>query len=111
MILYLLLYRICSITWKNSLSLDTNYNNLKLFHFQHDGVTPAYVTVVRNYVDVVFTGGKVIGRQGTIERPPRSPRPKDWGGGGGYLNKVYARKKLRFESIYWKCFDNEHNFY
>ena len=40
--------------------------------FQQDGAPPHFATIVRNYLHEQFPG-RWIGRQGTVEWPPRSP--------------------------------------
>ena len=63
--------------------------------FQQDGAPPHFATIVRNYLHEQFPG-RWIGRQGTIEWPPRSPdlTPLDfflW----GHLKSVVYRHRPR----------------
>ena len=79
--------------------LQMNYDNFNLLYFQHDGAPPHYAVAVRNYVDESFHG-KVIGRRGSIEMPPRSPdlTPMDFFSFGATLkikSMLQNHKQLR----------------
>ena len=54
------------------LGLQINYDNFNTLYFQHDDATQHHARLVSDCVDEVFDA-KVIGKQGAIEMPPRSP--------------------------------------
>ena len=62
-------------------------------YFQQDGAPPHYTLAVRNYLEEQFQG-RVIGRRGNIEWPPRSPdlTPLDFFVWGYVKDMVYAKK-------------------
>ncbi|XP_050307511.1 uncharacterized protein LOC126744196 [Anthonomus grandis grandis] len=75
-------------------------DNFNITYFQQDGAAPHYAINVRNYLDETFPG-RVIGRRGTIEWPPRSPdmSPLDYFLWGYFKNKVYATKPANLEDL------------
>ena len=74
-----------------------NFNNT---YFQQDGAPPHYARSVREYLDATFPG-RVIGRRGTIEWPPRSPdmSPLDYFLWGYVKSKVYATKPANLAEL------------
>ncbi len=74
--------------------------NAGTIYFQQDGAPAHYTRAVREYLDEQFQG-RVIGRRGSIEWPPRSPdlTPLDFFTWGYVKDAVYARKPKTLEQL------------
>lgn len=81
--------------------LKTLYpNEMQKLYFQQDGAPAHYSLSVREYLSTQFNG-RVIGRRGTIEWPPRSPdlTPLDFFLWGYVKDDVYARKPKTLDQL------------
>ncbi len=75
-------------------------DNFQELYFMHDGAPAHFKNVVREWLCEKFTG-RVIGRRGNVEWPPRSPdlNPLDFFLWGYLKEKVYSKNPSNLEEL------------